>query len=519
MNQMGWVAAAVAAQVLSGCGVTLEATRVMPSEAGSKAGKVAPSQINGEGIVYALPRTEFEIVQPIKLKFSTAGGLRDTFGSCKRACGANPSSVADACDFSTAPSVLFAPPELRTNSVPDYAHLYQITPSADLFQSLTFKFEIASNGVVDKIDATASNTGFEVVSSVASTLLKVAGAPAARAAVEANSRSAGSPRRTCYQVSNDVTSLLKQESGALTCNLAKEIEVCLTSYEQDVKTAQKAIDAVFDRAQGTAQKADLVAAIAVNRRDRLTAATQRRDEAASLFGLAEGKDVEAVYQAILPMGGPEKDFQPHAREATLGSTVISGATRIVGMSDNAGSFLPKLLQPLKVSTRHYSVASAMPSVVDVSKSDELAAPGKGYRYRVPVSAPTVLTVFKDPDKAAYAFGPVIDNRVVAQYGPIAALPSSFKGKSGHVLVKHWPDSGGLQTVEIGAEALPTSAVTNVIDTASEQLKARREKAAAAAAAAAAADPELDALTRQQKILALQKQIKDLEAELAKKEDK
>jgi len=81
-----------------------------------------------------------------------------------------------------------------------------------------------------------------------------------------------------------------------------------------------------------------------------------------------------------------------------------------------------------------------------------------------------------------------------------------------VLVKHWPDSGGLQTVEIGAEALPTSAVTNVIDTASEQLKARRDKAAAA-------DPELDALTRQQKILALQKQIRDLEAELAKQEGK
>ena len=128
-------------------------------------------------------------------------------------------------------------------------------------------------------------------------------------------------------------------------------------------------------------------------------------------------------------------------------------------------------------------------------------------------------MFKDADKAAYAFGPVIDKRVVAQYGPIAALPSSFKGKGGHVLVKHWPDSGGLQTVEIGAEALPTSAVTNVIDTASEQLKARRDKAAAAAATAAAADPELDALTRQQKILALQKQIKDLEAELAKKDEK
>jgi hypothetical protein len=171
-----------------------------------------------------------------------------------------------------------------------------------------------------------------------------------------------------------------------------------------------------------------------------------------------------------------------------------------------------MLTPLKASTRHSAAASTMPGTFDAATVDESAALGKGYRYRVPVSAPTTLTVYKDSSKGAFAFGPATDQKVIAQYGPIAALPSSFKGKGGHVLVKHWPDSGGLQTVEIGAEALPTSAVTDVIDSASEQLKARRDKAAAA-------DPELDALTRQQKILALQKQIRDLEAELAKQEGK
>lgn len=518
MNRMGWTTAAFAALCLAACGVKLEATRVTPSEAGIKAGQLAPTQIRGEGIVYALPRTEFEVLQPIKLTFSTAGALRGIYGNCKRACDADPTNVADACDFSTAPNLRFAPPELRTNSVPDYARLYKVTPSADLFQSLTFKFEIASNGVVDKIDTTASNTGFEVVSTVASALLKVAGAPAARAAVEANNRNAGSPRRTCYQISNDVTALLKGESGTLSCPIAKEIDLCLGTYEKDIRDAQKGIDNVFDQAQRGAPKADLVAAIAANRRERLSAAIQRRDEAAGLFGLADGKDVEAVYQAILPMGGPD-EFQSYVREVTLGPTVTSGTTRIVSMSDNAGSFLSKLLPPLKLSTRHYRVTSAAPTVFDVLQSDEADSLGAGYRYRVPVSAPVELAAFTDPRKATYAFGPSTDKKVVAQYGLIAALPSSFKGKSGHVLVKHWPESGGLQTVEIGAEALPTSAVTSVIDTASEQLKARRDKAATAAAAMAAADPELDALTRQQKILTLQKQIKDLEAELAKKEDK
>lgn len=515
MNSSMGMGVGLAALFLTGCGVTLEAARVTPSAAAIQAGSLAPTHVKGEGIVYALPRTEFEVVQPIKLKFSTAGGLRDTYDGCKRACDANPANVADACDFSSAPRLLYAPPEIRTNPVPDYSRLYQVTPAADLFQSLNFKFEIAYNGVVDKIDTAATNTGFEVVGGIASSLIRAAGAPVPRAAGGTNRRKTGPSNRICYQASSDIATLLKNGSGTLSCGLAKKIEICMASAERDVSDALKAINATFDSAERSKLEADLVAAIAGNRRDRLALAIQRRDDAAALLGLADGKDLEAVYQVILPMGGPA-EFQNYTREATLGPVVTSGVGRVVAMSDNAGSFLNKLLPQLKLSTRHYVVSSAMPPNFEVLKSEE-GEVGKGYRYRVPVSAPTALTVYKDSGKTAFEFGPATDTKVVAQYGPIAALPSSFKGKGGHVLVKHWPGSGGLQTVEIGAEALPTAAVTDVVGTALAQVKAGRDKAATSAAAAAAADPELDSLTRQQKILTLQKQIKDLEAELAKKD--
>lgn len=516
MNSQVGMGVAVTAVLLGGCGVTLDAVRVTPSSAGVQAGSLAPTHVRGEGIVYALPRTEFEVSQPIKLKFSTAGGLRDTYDGCKRACDASPASIGDACDFDNAPRLLFAPPELRTNSVPDYSRLYQITPTADLFQSLNFKFEIASNGVVDKIDTAATNTGFEVVAGIATSLIKAVGAPSARVVMDASRRKPGLPSRTCFQTSSDIATLLKKESGALTCSLVKEVENCLGPYERDVIAAQKVLNNTFDSAQKSKLEADLVTAIAGNRRERLALAIQRRDNAAALFGLGDGKDVEAVYQVILPMGGPG-EFQNYANEVTLGPAVTSGTARVITMSDNAGSFLNKLLPQLKLSTRHYLVSSAMPPNFEVLKSEEAGAVGKGYRYRVPVAAPSAMTVFKDSGKTTYEYGPITDNKVVAQYGPIAALPSSFKGKGGRVLVKHWPGSGGLQTVEIGADALPSSAVTDVVSTALTQAKAARDKAATIAAAAAAADPELDSLNRQQKILSLQKQIKDLEADLAKKD--
>jgi len=81
---------------------------------------LAPSAVPGEGIVYALPKSDLEVVQPATLKVPTAGPLQDVFDSCRRACNATGNKVTgDACDFSSQPKVVFGPPELRTVSAPD----------------------------------------------------------------------------------------------------------------------------------------------------------------------------------------------------------------------------------------------------------------------------------------------------------------------------------------------------------------------------------------------------------------
>lgn len=499
-----------------GCGVTLKTTKVSPSAAALKDGKSAPTEIKGEGIVYALPRTEFEVVQPVKMKFSTSGALLEVYDACRYACGKDEVSVPDACRFNTEPKITFAPPELKTVSLPDYDHLYQVTPSADLFQSLNFKFEIASNGVLDKADVKSTNSAYELVSNIASTLIKAAGTPTIRSALSSSVKT-HEGKRSCYAVSVEVGTLAKQNEGELTCKVAREISECLAPFETAVGAEQDALHRLFDKAQDGKLKADVVAAIAANRRERLATAKERRNVFAAQFALEEGRVVEALYQVVIPMGGP-KEYESHEETLTLGPTIANGTAQIVNVSDNAASFLARLKQDLEYSPRQYKVKSELPPTFELVKAAESQVVGDGYRYRVPVSAPTSLAVYKGQEGTPqYEYGPHKSNKVIAQYGPIAALPSTFKGKGGHILVKHWPDSGGIHTVEIGAEPIPTTALTSVIDAAATQYQARKDKAAADAKAAAAADPELDALTRQQKILALQKQIKDLEAELAKKE--
>lgn len=501
----------VAPILLAGCGVTLEANRVLggPGKNGQQVN--APSTIPGSGIVYALPKTVFEIVQPAKFTVPTNGLLHDIYESCLKACDATNDRVSDdACKLSVSPLLKLPPPELRSVSVADYSQLYQVSPRADLFQSLDFQFEIASNGVLDKADAKASNMTYEVASALVTTAVKAVGMSTWAMAANLDTKKS-EKKRSCYLVSKSVSDLEEKQSPVLECSLAREVRSCMASYEKDIEKERAALNALYDRAAGGTVSAKALPLLAANRRERIEAALSRRDDAATSYGLGVGNPMEGLFQIVIPMEGPP-EYSDFTTKVTLGPSVASGLARIVAVSDNGPRLLPLIKDALKAQPRVYVLNTTMPK--DVGIVDGKSSPiESGYRYRIPTLAEISLTVFKDESQATYEFGgPFVDKRIIAQYGPIAALPSSFKGKGGRLMVKHWPESGGLQSVEIGADPLPASTFTNVTDEVFNQYKARKEKADAAAAAASA-DPELDALTRQQKILSLKKEIKDLEAAL------
>src|SRR6185436_11548936 len=94
------IAIALSSILVAGCGVTIEAKRMQSPDPD----KPVPGLMAGEGVVYALPKTDFEVVQPVKVKLSTSEPLQDTFDTCVRACDANPKAdeIKDGrCDFTT----------------------------------------------------------------------------------------------------------------------------------------------------------------------------------------------------------------------------------------------------------------------------------------------------------------------------------------------------------------------------------------------------------------------------------
>ena len=204
-----------------------------------------------------------------------------------------------------------------------------------------------------------------------------------------------------------------------------------------------------------------------------------------------------------------------ANDAALNSvSIASGDAGEKG--DSVG-----LLNLLKASGRKFTIGVATPDKMDVCKVGECGdlSSLKGFYYRVP--RPTEVrfkafteTVTTDKDKTPKTIesevtGPIREKRLIAQHGVLAALNSRFKGQGGKVNLKVWPDSGGIQSVEIGSTALPTAVVTGQIDGAFQQYKAKKD----AAAAASAVDTELEQLKAEEAKKALKKKIREYDKAL------
>ena len=131
---------------------------------------------------------------------------------------------------------------------------------------------------------------------------------------------------------------------------------------------------------------------------------------------------------------------------------------------------------------------------------------RGYRYRLPIPAELKIKVAAENNVAT------VESRfVVAQYGAVAALPSTFGGVGGRVVIDTYEDSGSIKSVTIGQTPAPTESVTEVTQAFGEIVEARRKARAEEAAREATA--EKDALSEERDILQLRKEIRELKEAL------
>lgn len=538
---------------MQGCGVTIDAKRVAPDMEG-KMGTVIP----GQGIVSGLVRTKFELVQPVVLTPASKAPLADIFDDCLRTCEmtkAGEDDQPEACTSNGAPREVYAAPMLRSVTELDTSRLYRITPSADILQTVKYAADTAQNGALLGVNAEASSVAYDVAMEALRAAVGVAtmtyrrGIPALRS----------KPVITegCLDTEKEAAAFNEKYKETLTCGLARRIDQCVKEETgTDLAKERAALHRLYDEAIKNKVNHRLLTTIAAYREKRIAAAEAKGQAAKARYGLIPDNPTPVAFDVINTWRGPN-EFESYSDKADFTNLDSESSTtwRIEAKVPGSDEHLPVLVTLLKDSKRQYAVQTLLPEsmrafapeaengrveevcaaptpetdtpvtaecILEQARVAQLKANarakameaedallGNGFRYRVPITAVSTLSVKSSTDNGNI-IAPVRVEHQIAQYGLIAAMPSYFRGKGGKVSIKLWPDSSGLQTAMIGVDGIPAAAITDVIKEAESGITERREKKAAAAAKAAEADPELDALRRQKEILELQKTIRDLQ---------
>ncbi len=345
-----------------------------------------------------------------------------------------------------------------------------------------------------------------------------------------------------------------------------------------VEKERQARDRLFDQAVERKLDHQLLAAAAANRAERIASVEARLNAVRSYYGVSSKRAQPVLFTMVKVLNGPEEfmPYADTAHFGDL-TNKTTNPWAIESQQDLSGLDIEAVAKKLEVSGRNYSVKAQPPSAFapavlasapdlscskiertgskldkneseDMAKTDAAAAMkcdeqrrlgqrqldlaraaldaeetklGSGFRYRIPVTTVTTVDVTQvtaSADPKAPPEVAVLDSikaeGIIAQYGPIAAMPSHFKGKGGKVHLKFWPDSGGIQTAEIGSDGVDASTITSVMDKFETEYKERRKRADEAAFRAGGADPEIEALRREKEKLELRKEIFELRSRIS-----
>nr|VFK08635.1 MAG: hypothetical protein BECKLPF1236A_GA0070988_100195 [Candidatus Kentron sp. LPFa]VFK24873.1 MAG: hypothetical protein BECKLPF1236C_GA0070990_100175 [Candidatus Kentron sp. LPFa] len=148
----------------------------------------------------------------------------------------------------------------------------------------------------------------------------------------------------------------------------------------------------------------------------------------------------------------------------------------------------------------------------------------GYRYRIATAGEVVVDLpGKDKDGKPIRVEVASAGVPVAQFGPIAQLPSSFGGTEGNIILSVFTDTGAMKKITVGAKPQSPDSITSgtgVLESflARRALNDAQKEAELEAAAKETADAELNELTREKQLLELKKAIRDLKTDLAENDD-
>ncbi len=443
------------------------------------------------GIYYSLPKTQAHIAIPVSVEQLQSGRVGKIYDQCLAACAAGTVAQPKECELPRNTTVQILKPEITLKGAPDPSHTYYVTMNAELFSSIKHQMSFDESGVIADASSSGANMTFEVVGGVIKTVASVVGSGLFSLARERIPAQEKQPPKV---------------DNALTCSDAKTIGAALKGYEEAIAKERQVLDKWLR--PGAKPRVDPEFAKLL-----ITRSNER---------VAEIKDKAAKYRTAADLDVVKKTFKYTLRstEPLSPSDFAAIAPTHLDLkqdapADEAEASRPALADILKDRISFYA---GLAPKVQIPKCENAACrepDPAGYRYRIPALGQLTLYALEVADPLDHSKDKrhdlVVDAIPVAQYGPVASLPSRFEGKGGSVELAISPITGGLKKVTIGSDALPATAVTAPLESLRSGLEDRSKRKEADAEKARNADKT--ALERERDLLKLQKEIKDLRSEL------
>lgn len=550
-----YLAGLVVSLVLGGCGVTFKATQVDLE----RSAHLVEADMKAEGITYALPRTVLTLSQPVTL-LNLSGGYFRSWGACHQACSlgrklSDENIPKSLCKVDTSSKLLFGRPTVTTASEPDPGHFYRVTVTPGLLATVSHKFVIGAGGVLEETENSASNMTYELVTSVLQTAASIASVrtlPAATdhpgAVPQAVPLDSGEAKRSappaaeesqktfppapvgeadkarCLESQATLKGIFeKLPSDSLPCDWVDEIVRCTKASHDKAEQARMAWHNALKTAEQAKSHPATLQFIDARHKAMVAEAEAAEAEDLAAYGAGDRSFAPIPYVLTVPLGAPS-EFAEMKKPLELNEKKMKEAGAVLGSTHEAAE---KNRETIFAALSPYSLdvvvrpkdEKRLECKVAEDKTPKKCGPAAegGYRYRLPALGRVTVKLMQEQEDAKEADEKAetkteeekTENKTkveklhafqeipVAQYGWVGTLPSEFHGKGGSLNVKLDPATGTLREVVVGAEALPTTAATGIVDKVKERVEARR-----------AADPELAALKREADMAELRKKIRD-----------
>ena len=367
-------------------------------------------------------------------------------------------------------------PFIVTRSVADIEHRYLLDVDFDMFSSFNHAIELTDSGILMTADSTVNNVGVEVFKNTLTTIKDIA-VSVASVAPFGMVGSIVESSESCNLIFTTVNAVLELE------NIEKERE----AY-------------VLDKAT-TVRPETLAKAMTIF--DSKIAVSKTKNEKYLKMISQEVKKYQLRYIATIT----PKEFQEYGSD-------FKG--EVLKIADGAELGIPKvkILANEKISKivedalsiRIYvtpdpdnNFSTVCANMPDACKDDNV----DGYRYRIPVTGKVTMK-----NKGNIMAESTVN---IAQYGPIAALPTKISGLEGSISLSVYSDTGALKRIVVGAKSLPSSMPSDLAGIGTDFITQRRE--AHEAAVEKAENLELDTVLKENELLAAKKKNAELKASL------